>query len=140
MTPTEPIAPAAPPTTAPAPPPRSKTEEIKEASHGLAGTIRESLAGTDSHFGDGDTQLIKFHGSYQQDNRDLRAPRKREGLDKAWSYMIRVKMPAGRLTAPQYLALDDIGTQFTHDNSIRLTSRQGVQFHGIGRQNFKKVI
>jgi sulfite reductase (ferredoxin) len=118
----------------------SKVEGYKLASQGLAGGIAESLAGDATHFEDTEIQLIKFHGSYQQDNRDERIARRREGLDKAWMYMVRCRIPGGRVSAAQYRALDDLGAGFTNDNSIRLTSRQGIQYHGTGRDRLKGLV
>ncbi len=117
----------------------SKVEHVKEASNGLAGTLKEVYESSESHFSDDDAALIKHHGSYQQDNRDERAALKREGKDKAWIFMVRTKIPGGRLTAEQYLAEDEIARKFTY-GSVRVTSRQGIQFHGVGKENLKKTI
>ena len=95
----------------PVPPPvikRSATEVIKENSRQLRGTLAEDLAKDTERFNDQDKQLIKFHGSYQQDNRDARKDRHREGAGKAFEFMVRCKIPGGKVTAPQYLAIDDI--------------------------------
>src|ERR1700757_1112754 len=81
-------------------------EEIKSESHALRGTIEETLRGESSHFTDDEYQLLKFHGTYQQDDRDARAARRKENLDKAWMFMVRCKLPGGALTAEQYLAHD----------------------------------
>jgi sulfite reductase beta subunit-like hemoprotein len=118
----------------------TKVETIKTESNGLAGAIADSLASAATHFDDAEIQLIKFHGSYQQDNRDLRAERRKQGLDKAWSYMVRCRIPGGRVTRDQYLALDRLGEDYSHDRSLRLTSRQGVQYHGIGRERLKQLV
>ena len=118
----------------------SKVEHVKRASRGLAGTIAETLADpAQSHFGEDDLQLIKHHGSYQQDDRDLRVERKRAGLDKAWMFMVRCKMPGGQMGAEQFLALDEVARTWCN-GTVRLTSRQGIQFHGIGKENLKSVI
>ena len=91
---------------------RSKNEEIKEASHLLRGTIAEGL--TDQITGSlaaDDTQLTKFHGTYLQDDRDLRPERrKKKRLEQAYSFMIRVRVPGGVCTPEQWLAMDAIAT------------------------------
>jgi sulfite reductase (ferredoxin) len=117
----------------------SKVEDQKRQSDGLAGNIGEFLAGDATHMDDFGYQILKFHGSYQQDNRDTRTERRRQKLDKDWIYMVRAKIPAGRMTADQYRAMDDLATKFTY-GSVRLTSRQGIQFHGVGRENLKNLI
>src|ERR1700752_2706436 len=83
-------------------------EEIKTESRALRGTIRETLLGEESHFSEEEFQLLKFHGTYQQDDRDQRTRRKQQNLDKAWIFMVRSKLPGGALTAAQYLALHRI--------------------------------
>src|SRR5438445_3109570 len=87
---------------------RSAVELIKENSRQLRGTLAEELAKDSARFNDADKQLIKFHGSYQQDNRDARKDRHREGAGKAFEFMVRCKIPGGKVTASQYLAIDDI--------------------------------
>lgn len=124
---------------APDEPKLSKVESIKAESGALAGTIEEVLQGESSHFEEADYQLLKFHGTYQQDNRDTRIERKRAGLDKDWIFMVRAKLPGGRLSAEQYLGMDEIARQYSY-GSIRLTSRQGIQFHGVGKENLKSMI
>jgi len=105
-------------------------EEIKAASHGLRGTIREQLAAGGTHFDEEAAQLLKFHGSYQQDDRDLRNERKKAGLEKAWCFMVRSKIPGGELSVEQYLAHDRMADELGN-GSIRLTTRQGIQMHGV---------
>lgn len=106
-------------------------EDIKKTSNFLRGTILQGLADTSTGaLTYEDTQLTKFHGIYQQDDRDLRGDRKRKGLEPAYSFMVRVRIPGGVCTPAQYLALDHIAD--THANgTIRATTRQAVQFHGI---------
>lgn len=105
-------------------------EDIKAESRGLRGTIAEALAAGGTHFEEENSALLKFHGTYQQDDRDVRTERKKAGLEKAWSFMVRSKIPGGEMSVEQYLAhdrmADDIG-----NGSIRLTTRQGIQMHGI---------
>src|SRR5687767_788645 len=86
----------------------SKVEGIKENSQGLAGQIVETMTGGATHYEEAEYQLLKFHGSYQQDDRDLRVERSRQKLEKAWMFMVRCKIPGGLMTAEQYLAMDDI--------------------------------
>jgi sulfite reductase (ferredoxin) len=109
----------------------NSVEQIKDQSRQLRGTIEPTLADPAStHFTEDDYQLLKFHGTYQQDDRDLRVPRKKEGLDKAWSFMVRTKQPGGKITAAQYLALDSLASDIAN-GTLRITNRQGIQFHGI---------
>lgn len=108
----------------------SNVEDIKAQSRGLRGRLAEELASGATHLQEDSAILLKFHGSYQQDDRDQRAERKRAGLDKAWSFMVRTKVSGGELSIEQYLAhdrmADDLG-----NGSIRLTTRQGIQMHGV---------
>lgn len=117
----------------------SKVEEQKLESRGLEGNIPEFLSGDATHMDDYGYQILKHHGSYQQDNRDTRAERRREKLDKDWIFMVRAKIPGGRMTAAQYLGMDEIARKYTY-GSLRITTRQGIQFHGIGRDNLKSLI
>jgi sulfite reductase beta subunit-like hemoprotein len=117
----------------------SKVEEFKIASQGLAGTIKETIEGSASHFEEADLQLLKFHGSYQQDDRDLRSEMRKQGLDKAWMFMARAKIPGGRVSPDQYLALDQL-CDACGNGTMRITSRQGLQFHGVHKENFKNLI
>ncbi len=123
----------------PAPAKRSAVELIKENSTQLRGTLAEELAKDSERFNDQDKQLIKFHGSYQQDNRDARKDRHREGSGKAFQFMVRCKIPGGKVTASQYLAIDRIAEQYANA-TIRITSRQGFQIHGVLKSNLKQTI
>jgi sulfite reductase (ferredoxin) len=114
-------------------------EEIKSESHALRGTIEETLHGQSSHFSDEEYQLLKFHGTYQQDDRDQRTARKKENLDKAWMFMIRSKLPGGALTAEQYLAHDRIAGDLGN-GTLRITTRQGFQLHGVLKGDLKSCI
>lgn len=118
---------------------RSKVEEIKEQSGQLRGTIAQTLASDATHFSEEDLQLLKFHGSYQQDDRDLRAARKKLGQDKAWIMMVRCKAPGGDFTAEQWILHDRIADELGN-GTLRLTSRQGIQFHGVLKGNLREVI
>jgi sulfite reductase beta subunit-like hemoprotein len=118
----------------------SHVEEIKLNNEGLGGVLIDQIndASTDRISDDAET-LIKFHGSYQQDDRDQRQQRKKEKRDRAWSFMVRTKTPGGRMTAEQYLLADEIAT--THGNgTLRITTRQGIQFHGVGKAHLKPLI
>lgn len=115
-------------------------ERIKAASRHLRGTLLDSLADPlTGAISEDDTQLSKFHGIYQQDDRDIRSERRRQKLEPAWSFMIRARIPGGLLTAQQWLGMDRISQ--THANgSIRLTTRQAVQFHGVIKRDLKQTI
>jgi sulfite reductase (ferredoxin) len=120
-------------------PKRSPVEEMKEKSRQLRGSIVEVLASPADHFGESDKNLLKFHGSYQQEDRDARKNRSKQGVGKHYMFMVRCKMPGGKLTAAQYLALDDLAGQFGNA-TIRFTSRQGIQFHGVLKEHLKDTI
>ena len=114
-------------------------EEIKSESHALRGTIQETLLGDASHFSDEEYQLLKFHGTYQQDDRDERVPRKKQHLDKAWMFMVRSKLPGGALSAQQYLAHDRIAGDLGN-GTLRITTRQGFQLHGVLKGDLQDCI
>src|SRR5262245_6498714 len=118
---------------------RSAVEGIKEASRALRGTVAEELAKDTDKFGDGDKNLLKFHGSYQQEDRDARKARRSEGLDKYHVFMVRCKIPGGRVTAAQYLGLDDLAGRHAN-GTLRITSRQGIQLHGVLKRDLKATI
>ena len=113
-------------------------EGLKSASKGLYGRIVEDLA-TTGPFSEESAQLLKHHGTYQQDNRDTRTERKKAGLDKEYTMMLRTKFPAGRLSAEQYLACDSLSTKYGQ-NDLRVTSRQDFQFHGVLKGNLRSLI
>ncbi len=115
-------------------------ERIKEESRLLRGTLAESLG--DAITGairEDDTVLIKFHGSYQQDDRDLREERRRQKLEPAYSFMIRTRLPGGVCTPKQWLALDDIATRYAN-GTLRITTRQAFQFHGVVKTELKATM
>ena len=118
----------------------SANEYIKIDSNYLRGTIAEGLAdlSTGSMCED-DQQLLKFHGTYQQDDRDLRANRRKHKLEKAYSFMIRIRVPGGVATPQQWLETDRLATEFAN-GTIKLTTRQAFQFHGIIKSNLKRTI
>ncbi len=119
--------------------PESKVEGIKRSSRHLRGTIAETLASDATHFGDEDAGLLKFHGTYQQDDRDVRHERRKQGLEEAYSFMIRCAIPGGIVTADQYLAMDDLADRAAN-GTLRVTTRQGFQFHGVLKSNLKAAI
>jgi len=118
----------------------SKVEGIKEASDYLRGTILEGLADdTTGAIAKSDTQLTKFHGIYQQDDRDLRRERRQQKLEKAFSFMVRIRNPGGICSTDSWLMVDEIADKYAN-GSIRLTSRQSFQLHGVLKGNLKKTI
>src|ERR1700682_944315 len=90
----------------------SKVEHIKESSHKLRGQIAEELSQDTSHFTDDQVQLMKFHGVYQQEDRDARQQGKAAGTEKAYQFMVRSRIPGGALTADQYLVQDELADRF----------------------------
>ncbi len=118
----------------------SPTERIKKASKGLRGTLKESLG--DEHTGairEDDQSLIKFHGMYMQDDRDRREERAAKKLERLYSFMIRLRLPGGYLTAQQYEALHHIAGEHS-TGVIKITTRQTVQLHGILKSDIKPTI
>jgi sulfite reductase (NADPH) hemoprotein beta-component len=116
---------------------RSRNEDIKEASRFLRGTIESGLAeAVTGAIGEDDAQLTKFHGTYLQDDRDLRPERRRKKLEQAYAFMVRVRVPGGVCTPAQWLALDRIADDFGN-GTLRLTTRQAFQFHGVIKSNLK---
>ena len=114
---------------------RSRNEIIKESSRQLRGTIAEGLADVSTGaISEDDGQLTKFHGTYLQDDRDLRPERAKKKLEKAYSFMIRLRVPGGVVTAVQWLALDRIAGIYGN-GTLRLTTRATFQFHGIIKSN-----
>jgi sulfite reductase (ferredoxin) len=128
-----------PPTPPPVAPKRSAVELIKENSRHLRGTLAEELAEDTDRFNDQDKQLLKFHGSYQQDDRDARKDRRREGSGKSFMFMVRCKIPGGAVTADQYLTLDRLAETYAN-GTLRITTRQGIQLHGVLKRNLKQTI
>ncbi|MEM6911940.1 MAG: NADPH-dependent assimilatory sulfite reductase hemoprotein subunit [Verrucomicrobiota bacterium] len=115
-------------------------ESIKTASNYLRGTLIESLAnGITGSVTKDDTQLTKFHGIYQQDDRDIRAERRKKKLEPAYSFMIRVRVPGGVSTPQQWLEMDRIAHEHAN-GTIKLTTRQAFQFHGVIKSNLKRTI
>lgn len=120
--------------------PQSDVERIKTASRRLRGTLIESLADPiTGALAEDDTQLSKFHGIYQQDDRDVRAERQRRRLEPDYSFMIRARVPGGVLSTAQWLNMDDIANRYAN-RSIRITTRQALQLHGVLKRNLKQSI
>ncbi len=118
----------------------SPAERIKKESEGLRGTLKESLL--DEYTGairEDDQLLMKFHGMYQQDDRDRREERAEKRLDRLYSFMIRLRLPGGFLTAEQWEALHQVTGEHT-TGVIKITSRQTVQLHGILKNHIKPTI
>ena len=117
----------------------SKAEAVKQQSRQLRGHIARDLADTTVPFDNQGYSLLKFHGIYQGYDRDSATERKQRGDDKVWQFMVRVRIPGGRLTAEQYLALDGLADHYA-DGSLRVTTRQSIQFHGVVKAGLKSAI
>ena len=118
---------------------KTKIELEKEESRLLRGSIAEDLQSSSTSFNLSNLHLLKFHGLYQQDDRDLRPQLLREKKEKAFSFMIRTKIPGGRLKPNQYLALDDLAAELG-GGSLRITTRQCLQFHGVLKKDLKQLM
>ncbi|MEW8098468.1 MAG: assimilatory sulfite reductase (NADPH) hemoprotein subunit [Candidatus Thiodiazotropha endolucinida] len=115
-------------------------ELIKADSHYLRGTLVESMADQASGaLSPDDAQISKFHGFYQQDDRDRRPERRQQFLEPYYSFMLRARLPGGVCTPRQWLAIDAVGRELGN-GSIRLTTRQTFQYHGILKRNLKPLI
>ncbi len=118
----------------------SDVERIKIESKNLRGTLKEGLVDPiTGAISDDDQMLIKFHGIYQQDDRDLRNERRKQKLEPLYSFMIRARVPGGVATSEQYLAMADLAQKYT-SGGLRLTTRQTYQWHGVFKRNLKKTI
>jgi sulfite reductase (NADPH) hemoprotein beta-component len=120
--------------------PLAANEGLKAESRHLRGQITEDLS--DASTGgitEGSNQLCKFHGLYIQDDRDVRNIRKKEGKEKAFGFMLRVRLPGGKATPEQWLVLDRLADEVASP-SLRLTTRQTFQFHGVLKGNVKKLV
>lgn len=120
--------------------PPSDVEGIKERSDFLRGTLKESmLEPLSSGISDDDNRLMKHHGSYLQDDRDLRNERQKQKLEPAYQFMLRVRLPGGVATPNQWLVMDDLAQQYGN-GTLKLTTRMTFQMHGILKWNMKKTI
>jgi len=118
----------------------SPVEEIKRQSRHLRGTLAESLADPlTGALRESDQTLLKFHGSYQQDDRDVRDERRRQKLEPAYSFMIRMRLPGGVCTPKQWLQIDEIARRYAN-GTMRLTTRQTFQLHGIVKTDLKTTM
>lgn len=118
----------------------SANENIKENSDFLRGTIVESLADeTTGNIPASDAQLTKFHGTYLQDDRDKRSALIKEKKEKAFSFMIRIRVPGGVCSAKQWIGIDDLSDKFA-DGTLKLTTRQAFQLHGVLKRNLKQTM
>src|SRR5208283_783564 len=112
----------------------TRNEGLKEGSPDLAGTIAQTLADTAAQrFSEDDYEFLKFHGIYQQDDRDQRK------VAKHYIMMVRTRFPGGVLTAPQYVGCDDVSSRYGN-NTMRITTRQDFQFHGIVKGNLRQTM
>ena len=115
-------------------------EDIKAESNRLRGSLLESLADpVTGSLREDDQTLIKYHGSYQQDDRDIRDERRRQKLEPAYQFMIRTRTPGGVVTPEQWLKLDAVATRFAN-HSLRVTTRQAFQFHGVIKRELKATM
>jgi len=118
----------------------SPNERIKENSRFLRGTIAEGLTRVETGaIADDDQQLTKFHGIYLQDDRDLRAERGKQKMEKAFIFMARLRVPGGILTSAQWLKAEQVARE-RGNGTLRLTTRQTIQFHGIIKSNLRPAI
>jgi sulfite reductase (NADPH) hemoprotein beta-component len=118
----------------------SHLEQIKVDSRFLRGTIEDGLRDpVTGAISDDDTKLIKFHGSYQQDDRDVRDERRRQKLEPAYSFMIRARLPGGVVTPDQWLQFDRIATDYA-GRGLRITTRQTFQWHGVIKRDLKPTM
>lgn len=126
--------------TKPDEPKNSPVEGQKAESRYLRGTLAEEFADPNlDHLSDASKNIIKFHGSYQQEDRDARKNRSKAGVGKAYMFMIRLKLPGGKLTADQYLAMDDLCGKYGN-GTLRITTRQSFQFHGVLKPNMMAIM
>ena len=115
-------------------------ETIKTNSRFLRGTLEDGLAElATGAISEDDQQLIKFHGIYLQDDRDLRPERAKRKLDKAYAFMARLRVPGGVLSREQYLAMDKLADE-RGNHTLRVTTRQSIQFHGVIKTNLRPAL
>src|SRR2546430_785569 len=117
----------------------SPVEKVKELSRGLRGDLAAELAADTTHFSSADAQLLKFHGTYQQEDRDQRRAQRGTDAEPAHQFMVRCKIPGGVLSGPQYLVIDELADRFGN-GTLRVTTRQGNQFHGVLKGDLKPTI
>src|SRR5690349_22024689 len=118
----------------------SSMEHLKARSRYLRGDLAEDMADPlTGGVSEDSAQLLKFHGMYLQDDRDLRPERARKKMEKAFGFMIRVRIPGGVLTPAQWLALDEVARNYA-SSGMRMTTRQTVQLHGVIKSNLKATM
>lgn len=118
----------------------TSNERIKEESDFLRGNISDLLHdGSITHFPSEEEFLLKFHGITQQDNRDERLIRKKNGQERNWLFMLRLRLPGGRMTPSQWLAAETLSDQFGN-GTLKLTTRQAIQIHGVVKQDLKQTM
>ena len=117
----------------------SKVERIKNESKNLRGKIAEELQQQSSRFSEDQVQLLMCHGTYQQEDRDQRQTRKAAGEEKAYQFMVRSRIPGGVLTSDQYLVQDELAGRYAN-GTLRITTRQGFQLHGVLKGNLRAII
>jgi sulfite reductase (ferredoxin) len=114
---------------------RSKVEALKERSNALREPVATEILQDTTHFSEDGLQILKFHGSYQQDNRDNRV----KGQEKDYQFMLRTRNPGGFIAPQLYLTLDRLADEYGN-HTLRVTTRQGFQLHGVLKKNLKTVI
>ena len=119
--------------------PLSAVEKVKAESGGLRGALADELALGTEHFSDVGAQLLKFHGTYQQEDRDRRRERRGTDDEPAHQFMVRCKIPGGVLSGRQYLVIDELADRYGN-GTLRVTTRQGNQFHGVLKGDLKATI
>ncbi|MDB4476793.1 NADPH-dependent assimilatory sulfite reductase hemoprotein subunit [Rhodopirellula sp.] len=117
----------------------SPVETIKEGSDYLKGTIDQEIAGSVDHFDKSNIQLLKFHGTYQQDDRDSRLTAKKTGAGKAYSMMVRLRIPGGRIRSDQMMSMLDLCERLGN-TTMKITTRQTLQLHGILKEDLRETI
>ena len=115
--------------------PLPKAEQRKRDSDFLKEPLLTELANDQPNFTEDALQILKFHGSYQQDDRDKRE----KGRDKQWQMMLRLRSPAGRISTGLFLAMDELADRLG-DGTLRVTTRQAFQMHGVAKADLKEVI
>ena len=119
--------------------PLSPVENVKELSRGLRGDLAAELTQRTTHVSDESAQLLKFHGTYQQEDRDQRRAQRGTDAEPAHQFMVRCKIPGGVLSGPQYLVIDELADRYGN-GTLRVTTRQGNQFHGVLKGDLKATI
>jgi sulfite reductase beta subunit-like hemoprotein len=125
---------------------QTAVEQNKRESHHLRGTLVEALQSPESGLSEVDQRVAKFHGIYQQEDRDRRSKLRTSGAsgsarhEKQSNFMVRIKIPAGQLTADQYLGLDQLSEEVVYNQSLRITTRQNIQLHGLLKGHLKPAI